>query len=273
MTPAVFILTFCRNPESLYGSLLVFQTLRVGFPDARVVVTDNASIPEVREAIRAGAERVGAEFRQHHNAVAHYQWLRQCIASAGDGPAAIVDPDMAFWGAVEYPAGDYLVAGRLLPTFADAVTNTITLGRLHTSLWLIPSASRLLAAADSLETRFRGIEAGAKEFDAFRPIAFPAHGVMYRLDTGAALYQAFPRSCRAFTPAELDRYDHLIAGCHLDRVTAALEPGTASALAGTHDAAQHDVASIRGCWRQQEAVYQALAVRGTPHLCDEGRLA
>ena len=30
----VFVLTFCRKLELLYGSELIFRTLRVGFPNA-----------------------------------------------------------------------------------------------------------------------------------------------------------------------------------------------------------------------------------------------
>ena len=48
----VYILTHCKSLESLYGSVLVFQTLRVGFPTSPIHVFDNGSLPEAREAIR-----------------------------------------------------------------------------------------------------------------------------------------------------------------------------------------------------------------------------
>ncbi|MEO6447712.1 MAG: hypothetical protein ABIO42_00555, partial [Burkholderiaceae bacterium] len=41
------ILTYCAHPALAYGTLLVFKTLRVGFPTARVEVYDNGSHPDV----------------------------------------------------------------------------------------------------------------------------------------------------------------------------------------------------------------------------------
>ncbi len=52
--PHVYILTWCKSLESLYGSLLVFQTLRVGFPTAPVYVFDNGSLPKGQGHPRSG---------------------------------------------------------------------------------------------------------------------------------------------------------------------------------------------------------------------------
>lgn len=87
--PRVVVLTFCFNPENLYGSLLSFKTLRVGFPDADVLVVDNASHPAVRASIRDAALAVGAQFRQCDRQVPHHLFIRQTLeAEASSARAA-----------------------------------------------------------------------------------------------------------------------------------------------------------------------------------------
>ena len=49
----VFILTFCRNLDLFYGTKLIFETLRVGFPNAKITVVDNASLQKVRGEIES----------------------------------------------------------------------------------------------------------------------------------------------------------------------------------------------------------------------------
>ena len=58
----VHVLTYCAHPTSAYGSLQVFDSIRTGFPNARIEVYDNGSCPEVLPLIRDAARRVDAEF-------------------------------------------------------------------------------------------------------------------------------------------------------------------------------------------------------------------
>ncbi len=71
-TPKVFIVTWCREAELLYGSLLIFKTLRAGFPTAEVVVIENASPPELRGPIYAAAEAAGCVVQQLEEEKPHW---------------------------------------------------------------------------------------------------------------------------------------------------------------------------------------------------------
>ena len=62
MTKNVYILTWCDRIENLYGTTMVFNTLRVGFPTAEIHVVDNASIPGVRPVLRQYAQECNANF-------------------------------------------------------------------------------------------------------------------------------------------------------------------------------------------------------------------
>ena len=62
MAKYVYILTWCDRLENLYGTTLVFKTLRVGFPTAEIHVVDNASLPAVRPLLRQYAQECNANF-------------------------------------------------------------------------------------------------------------------------------------------------------------------------------------------------------------------
>jgi hypothetical protein len=91
--PHVHILTHCRNPELLYQTLLVFDTLRVGFPTARVTVVDNASRVDVRPAIREAAAKAGCDFHQLEREVAHGDFIEHVVMTAPPGQLVFIDTD------------------------------------------------------------------------------------------------------------------------------------------------------------------------------------
>ena len=58
----VYVLTWCKRAESLWGNLLVFDSIRTGFPDAKIVVYDNASHPSYRKTIKNKVNQIGGTF-------------------------------------------------------------------------------------------------------------------------------------------------------------------------------------------------------------------
>ena len=101
----VFLLTHCRQRDLFYGTALIFKTLRVGFPNARVTVVDNASLPETRGEIERLARECDCEFRQlEAPAIAHDAFLSKTLASVaggGGGPLVFLDPDLCLWRSCE----------------------------------------------------------------------------------------------------------------------------------------------------------------------------
>jgi hypothetical protein len=252
--PRVVILTFCFNPENLYGSLLTFKTLRVGFPDADVLVVDNASHPAVRASIRDAALAVGAEFRQCDRQVPHHLFIRQTLeAEAGSARALVfADPDLLFWERMAMPEGEYAVAGRKLPSFIDDYTDTLTESRLHTSLLMIPSVEKL-------RERIRVIESKHWEMDAIRPVMVPDKERVRRFDTFGIFSHVAAESCRPFSEAELDRYDHIFCGSHVDLV-APKQGKAGKVMRDVHRMAISDYTQLKGIWRQQEQQFLDWAV-------------
>lgn len=247
------MLTYNRRADLLYGTLLTFRTLRVGFPTAEVTVVDNASRPEARAEVARLAAGVGARFRQLEREIEHHAFVSHTV-STESGPLAIVDPDLVFWDGMEDRPSPGLVAGRLIPDFRDPFSGTLTRARLHTSLLVVPDCA-------ALRDRILREQRRHVDFHPFRPVSLRERGGWTRWDTGAALHAALDEGeSRPFDEPDLDRYDHIFTGSHLDQVLPSLAPEDRAALAEAHRLAQEtDLTPLRGLWRRQEAFFRGLA--------------
>jgi hypothetical protein len=256
----VFVLTWCRRDESLSGNLFVFDTIRVGFPEAELVVYDNASAERYRDAIRERVSRVGGKFRTIDTEIEHGIFVRQRLMDAQTEQVCFVDPDVVFWEEVQPLPHHALIGGRKLPAFLDPYSRTITWERLHTSLLQVCRLSVLRQLIHRVEDEMF-------EFDAIQPRMVLRHGVWERYDTAASLYHFLqhtrPETVFEYGERELDRYDHLFCGTHLwDIESENAELG--AILREYHDAAHRDVTAIRGLWRKQQTIFDELAKALTP---------
>ena len=233
MKPTVVILTYCEHPALAYGTLMVFDTLRVGFPTFNIVVIDNGSHPDVVPQIKAAAERAGASFTptERHDFIEHYRWML-CEQDQLES-FVLLDPDVVFWNNVEDWTFDGAVAGRLIP---DLTTGGVTsMARLHPSHVWVPSAKRLRALGVSVELR--------KDDGKF-------------WDTLATIYQDHPAECQPFSESQLDCYDHLFYGSHFPAIEPRLQDDDLT-YSSHRKAAAGDIQSLRGIWRDQERYFQA----------------
>jgi hypothetical protein len=64
--PTVVCVTCCTDLETLASSTLIFHTLRIGFPTARVVILDNHSL--------LAAQRIIARFPHSHGGTGSPSW-------------------------------------------------------------------------------------------------------------------------------------------------------------------------------------------------------
>jgi hypothetical protein len=238
MRPTVVILTYCEHPALAYGALLVFDTLRVGFPTFDIVVVDNGSHPDVVPQIEAAAEKAGALFTPaaRHNFMDHYKWwlCEQELSNA----IILLDPDVVFWQSVEDWKFDGAIAGRLIP---DLKMGDITsLSRLHPSHAWIPDVKRLRDLGISVELRHEG-----NQF----------------WDTLATICQDHSSKCQSFTEQQLDCYDHLFYGSHLPVIEPRLNDNDLTLDAHRH-AAAGNIQSLKGIWREQDKYFKSDAFVG-----------
>jgi hypothetical protein len=255
IAPNVFILTYCRNPGLLYGSLLVFRTLRVGFPNARVQVVDNGSLPETREQIARLAKGTGCAFQAlPEPGVAHGSFIERKIAEMaqapeGDNRAVFVDPDVCLWRNCEELQFEGLAAGLLVEAYNDEVMQCVTMPRLHTSFLWINHPARLMQKIAALRRLHI-------DFQPFLPYSARLGDMWLRYDTGASLYAAMPEECVAFDASHMEYYDHIYAGSHfdywqgkhVDELQRMMDDAHAAAKAG-------DLAALKGLWRRQSEIW------------------
>jgi hypothetical protein len=263
--PRVHIITWCQAEEQLYGSLLIFKTLRVGFPTAPVVVIDNVSRPEFRPVIRRAARDAGCKYIQLTEAGAsHADLLGEILGDADgtdrDDPLVFVDPDVMFWECCEnWTFGDAMIAGRLIPPFEET-PGFLCLPRLHTSFLWIPDPPFVRLVLGHLTRAYVGPTCMP-----FSDYTFKIGAQWLHFDVGVGLYSWLADYAYIFGPRELDAYDHLFLGTHLC-VDALTEDFLSSptgermrALVETHRIAQEDYRRLRGLWRQQEQWFQSRA--------------
>ncbi|MEW6586393.1 MAG: hypothetical protein AB1442_12385 [Nitrospirota bacterium] len=252
----VFILTFCRNLDLFYGTELIFKTLRVGFPNARVTVVDNASLPEVRPEIALLARQNDCIFRQLENpGIQHHDFLQGTLRTAADdskidGPVVFLDPDICLWDSCEDFSFEGLVAGKAVGKFYCSVTHTITMPRLHTSFLWIPDAG-------NLQQEIWKIKAAYFDFEPFIPSSFRIDSTWYRFDTGASLYAAIPHTVSYFTEEHFRCYDHLFCGSHLDWIYSLYDKSSQKMMSEIHDNAKAgNLKALKGVWRYQHNVWE-----------------
>lgn len=253
MVNRVYILTWCKQTSNLYGTTLIFKTLRVGFPNSEICVVDNASLLDVRPLIRKLAQQSNAQFIQLERELPHHDFIEQTINQQPEGTAIFLDPDVCFWKSVEEWGFDKLIAGRLLPKYICEYTGCLTHPRLHTSFLWIPDVAALRKAIQNIQARYF-------EFHPFRPMMFRLGNTWERFDTGGSLFAALPEQMQAFTEKELDAYDHLFCGTHLNTVASRIRPDYALLFDRMHKHVQVDHRALKGAWRLQEEYFQSLAV-------------
>jgi hypothetical protein len=248
----VFVLTWCQDLSQLYGSLLTFKTIRIGFPSSELVVFDNGSLPSAQIEIKKAAEAVGAKFYSLQTEVMHHDFVRWALSQKHGGQGLVLaDPDLIFWESMESINVSTLLAGRLIPQFVDEFTKTITMPRLHTSLLMIPRPDLLMQRVHSVETDYF-------DSDLIRPMMVPMNGEWVRWDTLAAMFSAIPEECAAFDVSVLDCYDHIFCGSHLNNVMARQNMPQ---LKQVHEQAIADYSKLKGIWRLQQEYFLERAYR------------
>lgn len=252
----IFILTSAWSMDALYGSTLIFKTLRIGFPSAKVTIVDNASVPGARMIIEGLAMTHGCKYVQLENRVAHYQFI-EWVVNNNLGPVALLDGDICLWENCEgWSFGDRLYAGRYIPKFRDEFTQTITEERVHPSFVWIDDCEKLRSEIEKIKDKYFCF--------------LPFHHQMFKSpdtsewhfqDTLGLLYQALKERVSLFTEKELSAYDHLFAGSYYSLLLETINnKQDRELLRKTHDLGKTDFMKLKGIWKLQNDYFRRRAV-------------
>lgn len=242
----VFILATCRKPELFPFTELVFKTLRVGFPTARVTVFFNDISNECHDHLNAIAKDRGCDVFQTRTI--HHEWIGSLVANEQE-PFYILDTDVIFYGSFEGFTFEKPLAGWRIPEWDDEFSGCITRARLHTSLLYIdPVRVREEIKAKCAvvpNTPFTPV------VNVYNPICLPYKGRMYFYDTCGILYHLI--GGQAFEPKHKNVYCHMGFGTIPDIVLPRLSDG--KLLAEARVAVLNNPELGIGQWRNQDKYF------------------
>lgn len=215
----VFVLSTILNHDLIENTLLVFKTLRVGFPTAIIKVFGNGLDEVAGALVEEAALKVGAKFNNFPS-VAHGAWIESLIYHE-NSPFWICDTDITFHQKVEhwFETSDELFAGRYEPEFYEPWTQSQHVARLHPSLmWFNP---RMLRAAIRAWPggNIQMLETVQKNLIQWSWI--PVRGSLFFYDTCAGLHHAF--GGKAFDKEQNDCFSHKFAGTYSNLIGASEE--------------------------------------------------
>lgn len=249
MKPKVFILATCRNTELLPATLLVFNSLRMGFPTADVVVFDNGNSPEHRRAIAEKCDSTGCSLIEIPRTT-HVKWI-EALFQAETVPFYLLDTDVAFWSKVEHWQFDTAIAGRRMPQFFDLYTRCVTMTRLHTCLMYVNPAkvkAEVARCKESFVSDF-GDNSLINLFKSFFCITPDGQRTYY--DTAAML--SYHVSATDFNDEHNAAFDHLNCGSYADVVDPVYR-----GLLDSHRKVYCDPHLLRGAWTRQKNFFESL---------------
>lgn len=252
--PNVFILATCRRPELLPFTLLVFKTIRVGFPNSKIIVRNNYLLDFAVSQIEILAKTVDAKLEEDTSTTIHHQWI-EALVNREQEPFWICDSDMVFFNKIEDWQFPTSLAGWRIPEWQDEFTKARTRSRLHTSLLFIDPL-RLREDIEKYESQFPKTVFNPL-VNLFHPLCLPLkqEGTFY--DTCSLLYHAIGGT--AFTPQQLDSYFHFFFGNCADVVLPHLQNGRE--MFEIRQAILEKPELGRGLWRAQMEYYEARQVQ------------
>lgn len=231
---------------------LVFDSIRVGFPTARIHVFLNGLEPVQRDriisrCIECNADSVEVRTDHHH-------WIEKLIEDQVD-PFYIVDTDMVFYKSVEdWEFSGVGIAGYRIPEFHDEFSGCITRSRLHTSLLYIDSAI-LKKEVENFKSLARDTPFTPK-INLVYPVVLPLNGKSYFYDTCSLLYHAIGGA--TFKPYHKDAYFHMHFGTFSDMVLPNMHDGDKMAALREEILMMPELG--KGMWRTQDEYFASRQV-------------
>jgi hypothetical protein len=244
MKEPIHILVTCRKPELLPAATLVFKTIRVGFPEAPVILDHNPVAKDCLDSIRIVADDIGATLRPRY--IDHDEWIVSLI-ELNEGPFWICDTDVVFWREFKHGTDGSAIAGVRTPSFYEPWMRTQYRERLHTCLMRVDpvvfrsqaARYRLMFPAEPFPARVDFIR------QQWQPERNNGKVTHHFYDTLAMAWHAF--GGQEFSPEQIGSFDHLNCATYADLIAPALDFDIQEA----HAAIYNNIENARGLWAKQ----------------------
>lgn len=248
------ILCTVRNPDLIQGSLFVFDTVRKGFPSAKISVWANHLDPMTSLLVREYCDKIDALYIPMKEYQPHDKWIEYLVQTE-EQPFWISDTDVIYYNKIEHIFDDEdrhdvpLFAGRYEPTFHDEVTDCIHIERLHTAcMYFNPRGIRNATKIWLLEHKCGPFYPNV---DMIRQHYEPSkYGRTIFYDTTASLFHALEGT--SFTDEQNNSFDHLHCGTYVDMLK---HCESLHDLANFHTSAYANPQQLRDNLKQHQAEY------------------
>jgi hypothetical protein len=249
----VFIITQARTPFDAVPNNLALDSIRTGYPDARVVVVDASSCKPVRDSLEAESgwldyDFVGTDAGDYSEALRLILKGHERTAA----PISIVAATMRFWERCDRWSIDGLIAGRRIPAHLNESGDAV-LSHLHYSHLIVPRP-------DKLNRAIRRFEVEAPDIDLFAPRTFFTGGRWERHEVAGFLTEALEDDAQSFSDEQLDAFDNLAYGYDIKEIPDKLSASDKRELIDRYWRVRADPTELQGAWRHEQAYYAKRAV-------------
>lgn len=204
----VFIITRCFDLACKESALLVFNTIRVGFPNWPITCIYLGDFDEIKSEIEDKCKIDNITFRDLSLSFQTNDEVIEWLVKNEQQDFLVCDSDMIFWKSLEFYQPINNLAGRHIPRYSCEFTNTLTEERLHTSLLYFSNLPQLRL---DIENSFKQLFDGRfTPYNPYKPVITKFKGQSLFYDSCCILYHAI--GGEAFGKDILDCYDHLHAG-------------------------------------------------------------
>jgi hypothetical protein len=252
----VAILVTC-DADSFPVATMALETIRVGFPTARIKVYGNDLSIQTSEQVYEKFEKIqgATEWHSLSPRVTHADWIKGQVMMSNAETLWIVDGDSIFWKSCEDFKFEHPLAGFSVPPMWNEFAGCPSVQRVHTShLTVRPAELRAaIAKADEVFLKYPVYA----ESDYFSPRVVFANRQPHFYDSLAGLSHAV--SWTSYSEAELDCYDHVNSASFFKVMYERL--ADREKFAALHETAKKNPQALRGLWRKINAYYAQCACR------------
>lgn len=245
---------------------LVFDSIRVGFPTAKIHVDINDSTPiDLIEKVEELAQKAECFTRRLPN-THHGSWIANKVEGhIFNWPMVILDGDTIFWKSVEdwvFPP-ETLLAGYYVPEMWNDFAKCISMPRIHTSLMWFPNVPAL---REELKRRYPYAHEKAGEYcpcDPFMPAVKFFRGQPYFWDSCANLYGMLSSArplTYAFEEQHKECFDHLNSASFYDVMMERLDNNRGFHFA--HNNMVKHPGLLQNLWPVVDGYYKQKAIEG-----------
>lgn len=214
MIKSVHVPVYCDKLDLKYGALLVFKTIRVGFPTFPIFVHWHGLLFEVYQEVREYCEKLNITIVTDNTFMCDTNdvLLRKLVSHETDG-FVICDSDVVFFESVEGFIPNQHMAGEYIEKFLCPIANAVTFPRLHTALMFIRDASELRYL---IENKYTPVLKRFCPLNPFRPVVTFINGQAAFHDSASILFNML--SGESFDKDMLNKYEHIYSGSYASHI-------------------------------------------------------